>query len=303
MTMRANTVAVIGLGAMGGAMAANIAKKGFPLVVHDVDPARAEPLAVLGARVVSSPREAAELASRVIIMVETTAQVESVLLGPRGIAENPSKDLRVAVMSTIDPEALKCMHGQCAARGFTLFDAPVSGAQSRAVTAELTIFGGGDKAAFEAFRGVFEAVGKNLFHVGSIGQGMVVKLINNMLMHVNAVAVAEAAILARKAGLDLQVLYDAVRVSSGNSFAFELRMPRMIRRDFRPGGTFDISYKDQDLVTSFARQLGVPLLLSNVTQQVYQMGRAAGMNKLDGTALILVYERLAGIQNGAPTEP
>ena len=142
----------------------------------------------------------------------------------------------------------------------------------------------------------------SLFHVGEIGQGMVAKLINNTPMQVNAMAAAEAAVLAVKAGLDLQVLYDAVHVIGGNSVAFELRMPRMIKRDFQPGGTFDISYKDQDLVTSFAKQLGVPLLLCNVSQQVYQIGRASGLNKLDGSALIQVYERLAGMENAtSPT--
>ena len=297
--MADNTVAIIGLGAMGGPMAANIARRGIPVLVNDLDASKVLPLEKLGAQSVANPQEAARLASRIIIMVETTAQVESVLLGPAGIAQTPSKGCIVAVMSTIDPEALKRMHAKCGKQGVTVIDAPVSGAQSRAVTGELSIFAGGSEDAFDAFRDVFAAIGTNLFHVGTIGQGMMVKLINNMLMQVNAVAVAEAAVLAVKAGLNLQVLYDAVHVSSGNSFAFELRMPRMIKRDFRPGGTFDISYKDQELVTSFAKQLGVPLLLCNVSQQVYQIGRAAGLNKLDGTALIKVYEKLAGMEDAA----
>ena len=301
--MADNTVAIIGLGAMGEPMAANIARRGFPVLVNDLDTSKVALLEKLGAQSVASPEEAARLASRIIIMVETTAQVESVLLGPTGIVQTPSKGRIVAVMSTIDPDALKRMHAECGKQGITVIDAPVSGAQSRAVTGELSIFAGGSEEAFEAFRDVFAAVGTNLFHVGKIGQGMVVKLINNMLMQVNAVAVAEAAVLAVKAGLDLQVLYDAVRVSSGNSFAFELRMPRMMRRDFQPGGTFDISYKDQDLVTSFAKQLGVPLLLSNVSQQIYQIGRASGLSKLDGSALIKVYEKLAGMENATSSTP
>jgi 3-hydroxyisobutyrate dehydrogenase len=101
-----------------------------------------------------------------------------------------------------------------------------------------------------------------------------------------------------KAGLDPQTIYDVVRVSTGTSYAFEGRVPRMLRHDFAPGGTVDISFKDQELETAFAKQLGVPVLLANVTQQVYQMARVAGFNKEDGSAVLKVYERLAGVTVG-----
>jgi len=112
------------------------------------------------------------------------------------------------------------------------------------------------------------------------------------------VAVAEALVLGVKAGLDPQTIYDVVRASTGTSVAFESRVPKMLARDFTPGGTIDISFKDQELETAFAKQLGVPILLANVSQQVYQMARAAGFNKEDGSALIKVLERLAGVKVG-----
>ncbi len=128
------------------------------------------------------------------------------------------------------------------------------------------------------------------------GKGLAMKLLNNMLGQVATVAIAEALVFGVKAGLDPHQIYEVVRVSTGNSVQFENRAPRMLRRDFAPGGTIDISYKDQDLETSFAKRLGVPLLLANLTQQVYQMARAQGLNKEDGSAIIKVFEDLAGIK-------
>jgi 3-hydroxyisobutyrate dehydrogenase len=124
------------------------------------------------------------------------------------------------------------------------------------------------------------------------------KLVNNMLVQVNMVAVAEALVLGVKAGLDPQKIYEVVRVSTGTSSAFERGAARMLARDFSPAGTVDISFKDQELETAFAKQLGAPLLLANVSQQVYQMARAAGLGKQDGTAIIQVLEKLAGVKVG-----
>ena len=141
-------------------------------------------------------------------------------------------------------------------------------------------------------------MGANIFHVGTLGQGLAMKLVNNMLGQVARVAIAEALILGVKAGLDPQTIYDVVRVSTGTSHAFETGVPRILARDFTPGGTVDITFKDQELETAFAKQLGVPLLLANVTQQLYQAARAAGQNKEDGLSVIKVLEKLAGVQVG-----
>jgi 3-hydroxyisobutyrate dehydrogenase-like beta-hydroxyacid dehydrogenase len=181
-----------------------------------------------------------------------------------------------------------------------MLDAPVSGGTERAATGELSIIAGGDRATFDACRDLFAAMGTKHFHVGALGQGLAMKLVNNMLVQVNTVAVAEALVLAVKAGLDPQTVYDVVRVSTGTSYAFEQRVPKIIARDFAPGGTLDVYFKDQELATSFAKQLGMPMLLANVSQQVYQMARAAGLNKEDGSAIVKVLERLAGVHVGAP---
>jgi 3-hydroxyisobutyrate dehydrogenase-like beta-hydroxyacid dehydrogenase len=138
-------------------------------------------------------------------------------------------------------------------------------------------------------------MGNRTFHVGPLGNGLAMKLVNNMLVQVNTVAVAEALVLGVKAGLDPQAIYDVVRVSTGASAAWELRVPRILKGDYEPGGTIDISYKDQELETAFAKRLGVPVLLANVTQQVYQMARAQGLNKQDGSAVVKIFEQMAGV--------
>src|SRR6267378_3226095 len=238
----AGTVGFIGLGNMGRPMALNLVKRGFSLVVHDIDPTKVAPLRDRGAKVVASPEQVAAAAERTIVMVETTAQAESVIAGERGLVKSAPRGHIVICMSTIDPFALRRLAEQLAARGVATLDAPVSGGTERAGSGELSVIAGGDPATFEACRDLFAAMGTKLFHVGALGQGLAMKLVNNMLIQVNRVAVAEA------------------------------------------------------LEMGFAKQLGVPLLLANLTQQLYQMARAAGLNKEDGLAVIKVLERLAGVQ-------
>ena len=291
-------VGFIGLGNMGRPMALNLVKHGFPLIVHDIDPAKVEPLRARGAVVADSPERVAAAADRTICLVETTAQAEEVIAGPHGIVRTARPGHIVICMSTIDPFAARRLAETLAQSGVAMLDAPVSGGTERAATGELSIIAGGAPETFEACRDLFKAMGTQLFHVGGLGQGLAMKLVNNMLVQVNLVAVAEALVMGVKAGLDPRTIYEVVRVSTGTSSAFERAVPKILAREFAPGGTMDVYYKDQELETAFAKQLGVPLLLANVTQQVYQMARAAGLGKQDGTAIIQVLEKLAGVRVG-----
>ena len=294
----AGTVGFVGLGAMGGPMAQNLLKHGFSLVVHDVDPTKAALWRGRGAAVVGSAADAAAGVDRTICMVETTAQAEEVIAGERGAMHTARPGHVVICMSTVDPLAVRRLGERLAARGIAMLDAPVSGGTERALSGELSIIVGGAAATVAACQDLFRAMGTRIFHVGDLGQGLAMKLVNNMLNQVNTVAVAEALVLGVKAGLDPRAIYDVVRVSTGNSWAFEAHVPRILAREFAPGGTMDIAFKDQELETAFAKQLGVPVLLANVSQQVYQMARAAGLNKEDGSAVIKVLEQLAGVRVG-----
>lgn len=294
----AGKVGFIGLGAMGGPMALNLAKAGFALVVHDIDDKKLAPLTAVGAAASHSPDAVAAATGRTICMVETTEQAESVILGDCGIVRGARPGHIVLCMSTIDPFAAQRIGAELAERGIAMVDAPVSGGTVRAQSGELSVIVGGAAETFAACEDLFLAIGKNIFHVGALGHGLAMKLVNNMLGQVATVAIAEALTMGVKAGLDPHRIYEVIRVSTGTSQQFEARMPRILKRDFAPGGTIDISYKDQELETAFAKRLGVPLFLANVSQQVYQMARAAGFNKEDGSAVIKVYERLTGIAIG-----
>jgi 3-hydroxyisobutyrate dehydrogenase-like beta-hydroxyacid dehydrogenase len=292
------TIGFIGLGAMGAGMARNLLKAGYALVVNDIDGAKVAALVERGASAADNPADVARRSARTVTMVETTAQTEQVLLGEKGVIEGAARGHVVAMMSTIDPNAAKRMHDRLQEAGIAMLDAPVSGGSARAASGELVVIAGGDAASFESCRAMFKGMSANQFHVGRIGQGLALKLVNNMLIQVNTVAIAEAFVMGAKAGLDPKVMYEVIRVSTGASFALDHRVPRMLDGDFRPGGTVDISYKDQELETAFAKSLGVPLFLANISQQVYQMARAAGLCKEDGASVVKVYEAMAGVRIG-----
>ncbi len=294
----AGKVGFIGLGAMGGPMALNLVKAGFKLVVHDIDQTKTAPLRAKGAELAGTAEAVAAEVERTIVIVETTDQAQAVIAGERGIIKSAKPGHIVLCMATIDPFAARTLADQLAAQGIAMLDAPVSGGTGRAQSGDLSVIVGGAADVFAKCEDLFKVMGSRSFHVGPLGSGLAMKLVNNMLVQVNTVAVAEAMVLGVKAGLDPQMIYDVVRVSTGASAAWELRVPRILAGDFEPGGTIDISYKDQELETAFAKRLGVPLLLANVTQQVYQMARAKGLNKQDGSAIVKVFEQMANVTVG-----
>lgn len=298
MSARGDTIGFVGLGVMGGAMAENLLKAGYAVHGFDIAPAANKRLKAAGGTVVDGPAAAARAGSVSICMVETTAQAEAVIMGDGGLIEGVQDGDVVMCMATIDPLSVKAMHQTLSGRGVAMLDAPVSGGEARARAGTLSAIVGGDDAVVERCRPILEAMASQVFHMGGIGQGLAMKLVNNMLVQVGSVAVAEAMVMGAKAGLDPQAMLDVLRVSTGASAALEFRGPRFISGDFEPGGTIDISYKDQELETAFAKALGVPLFLANVSEQIYQMARAAGLGKQDGSAIVKLYEEMAGVRLG-----
>lgn len=294
---RAHTVGFIGLGKMGAGMATNLLKAGRRVVVYDIDPAKNAYFAEQGAVPASGPREVAERGRTVITMVDTTAQSRDVIVGPEGIISAAQPGDAVICMSTIDPEAVKAMHATLAARGVGLIEAPVTGMIKGAIDGTLRAFVGGDPETLESCRSVLEPMTSEIIHIGPIGHGLTMKLINNMLSKINSIAAIEGIVLGAKAGLDPQLMLDVIGKSTGNSPAFQYRAQRIIDRNF-DGVRLDISCKDLELETSLGSALHVPLFLANVTKQVYEMGRAAGYGDLDATVIVQIYEQLTGITVG-----
>tara|TARA_Y100001934_G_scaffold666_1_gene891 strand:- start:223 stop:1128 length:906 start_codon:yes stop_codon:yes gene_type:complete len=299
MSDRNDKIGFIGMGMMGGGMAANLLKADFEMVAYDIDPAKNERFAGLGATIANGPAGVAQAASTVICIVETSAQVRDVVLGDGGILDGAQEGDTFICSATVDPIMVKELHNLLAEKGIKMLDAPVSGGVPRAESGDLSIICGGDADVVEACRPYFDAMSAKVFHMGGIGQGLAMKLCNNMITQVTRVVIAEAMALGAKAGLNPQEMFDVISVSTGNSATFQAAAPRMLSGDFSPGGTVDISYKDQELETEFAKALGVPMFMAAASQQVYQMGRAAGLNKYDGSSLVTLYEEMTGVKVGS----
>jgi 3-hydroxyisobutyrate dehydrogenase-like beta-hydroxyacid dehydrogenase len=275
-------------------MALNVLKAGFHLVVYDLDQTKTAQFAAIGARVANGPDDVARQARIVITMVDTTEQSKRVTLLPGGIIDGAQKDDIVLCMSTIDPASITQWQETLAASGVHILDAPVTGMIQGAKDGTLKALVGGDTASLDACRPVLVSMTSEIIHVGSLGQGLLMKLVNNMLYKVNSIAAIEGLVLGVKAGLDPKMMLEVIGGSTGGSPAFTYRAKRMISRDFE-GVRLDISYKDMVMETSLGRSLKVPLMLPNLALQIFEMGRAAGLGGKDASALITIFERLAGM--------
>ena len=292
---RDKTVGFIGLGMMGQHMAANILKAGHALAAFDVLKAKVDHIVGLGGQAASSPADVARRASVVISMVDTTAQAEEVIVGPGGLIDAAQSGDVIISMSTIDPNALRAMHATLAKKGVGLIDAPVSGMEKGAKAGTLKAYVGGDAVVLEKATPVLKAMTAEIVHFGAIGQGTTMKLINNLLCQVQWVVTAEALVLGTKAGLDPTQMVQTILKATGNSVAFEYSAPRILERNF-DGIRLDISFKDLELQTQLAKSLQVPMFMTNVAQQVYQVARAMGLGSEDGGAtLVKVYEQMTGV--------
>jgi 3-hydroxyisobutyrate dehydrogenase len=296
---RAKTVGFVGLGAMGGPMAKNLLAAGLPMVVYDIDPAKNERFADLGAGVGTGPADVARRAHVLISMVDTTEQALEVIVGPGGFIDGAKAGDVVVSMGTIDPKAVQQMHGALAATGVEIIDAPVTGMIAGAERGTLKAYVGGAASALETARPALAPMTSEIRHIGALGQGIIVKLVNNMLAQAGRILVVEAMVLGAKAGIDPQTIIDVVTSTSGNSVVFETSAPRMLSRDFT-GIRMDITIKDLELETQVAKSLGVPMFMAAVAQQVYQMGKAAGLGSEDPTAVVKIYEQLTGISLARP---
>jgi 3-hydroxyisobutyrate dehydrogenase-like beta-hydroxyacid dehydrogenase len=296
---RAQTVGFVGLGAMGGPMARNILKRGHKLVVFDIDSRKNETFAQLGAQVASGPADVAENAAICISMVDTTAQAEEVIVGPSGFIGTARPGDAIISMSTIDPFAVAAIHDRLAAKGVEMIDAPVSGLITGAENGTLKAYVGGEAATVEKCRAVLDSMTSEVRHIGAIGQGIMMKLVNNMLAQAGRVLVVEAMMMGAKAGLDPELMIELISKATGNSVIFQHAAPRLLSRDFT-GIRMDITIKDLELETQVAKALKTPTFMATVAQQVYMMGKAAGYGSEDPAAVVKVYEHLTGVTLARP---
>jgi 3-hydroxyisobutyrate dehydrogenase len=292
-------IGFIGLGIMGGGMSRNLIAAGFPLTVWNRSPHKAEPLVALGARAAASPAELAAECDIILSCVSDTPDVEAVLLGTGGVIDGVRPGALVIDMSTISPAATRTIAGRLAERGAAMLDAPVSGGSEGAARGTLSIMVGGEASDFERALPVFQAMGKTITHVGAIGAGQTVKLVNQILVVVNMLAVSEALIFAQAGGLDLDKTIAAVAGGAAGSWMLSNRGTQAIRRDWRPGFSIDLQQKDVRLVLEAAREMGIPLVATSLIDNLYRVLQAQGLGHEGNHALIKALEALSGIRVGA----
>ncbi|MFH1032165.1 MAG: 2-hydroxy-3-oxopropionate reductase [Chloroflexota bacterium] len=294
-------VGFIGLGIMGKPMARNLMKAGFEVSVYNRTTSKADQLVSEGAKKANSPKDLAEKNPVLIIMVADTPDVESVILGKNGVIEGIKPDSVVIDMSTISPQATQIMAGRLKEKGAFMLDAPVSGGEPGAVNATLSIMVGGEAKIFERCRHIFEALGKNITHVGPNGMGQTVKLMNQILAAGNLNVVVEALMFAQKMGVDLNKAIDAIKNGAAGSWQLSNLGPRIIQRDFKPGFMIDLMQKDLNLIMGAADATKTPLPVTSLIHQMFYSLQSAGDGKSGTQALVKALERIAGVEVGRST--
>jgi 3-hydroxyisobutyrate dehydrogenase len=291
-------VGFIGLGIMGRGMAANLLRAGFDLSVWNRTPAKADELVAAGAKLAASPAELAAGCTVICSCVSDTPDVHEVLLGPQGAVHGLKSGALVVDMSTISPQGAREVAAALGKRGVHFLDAPVSGGSEGAAKGTLSIMVGGDGTQVERAAPLLQAMGKTITHVGGHGDGQSVKLVNQILVVGNMLAVAEALVFAQASGLDLDKTLQAVVGGAAGSWMLANRGPQCVRRDWRPGFTIDLQQKDLRIVLDAADQVAAPMLATAQIFQLYRTLQAAGLGHEGNHALIKAVERLAGIEVG-----
>ena len=288
-------VGFIGLGIMGSRMAANLRRAGHELAVFNRTRETADAWARdHGAAVAATPAQAAAEAEVVITMVVDGPQVEAVLLGDGGAAGGAAEGTLCVDMSTIAPTETRRIGAALAERGVRFMDAPVTGSSPRAQDGTLTIMAGGEPQDFERAGPLFEAMGELIVHVGGLGDGEMIKLINNAVAAVNAATVGEALLVARRTGLDLDALVRVMGAGSGGSAMLELKAEPMRRHDYATLFKLDHMLKDVRLCLEEGQAVGAPFPAAASTREILTAASRQGHGDEDFAAMIEVLEAAAG---------
>jgi 2-hydroxy-3-oxopropionate reductase len=292
-------VGFIGLGIMGRPMALNLIKAGHELVVYDIVEKNMEELIVAGAAAAASCREVAESSDIVITMLPNSPHVRAAVLGEGGVLEGARSGMILIDMSSIAPAASQEIEGACREKGVKMIDAPVSGGEPKAIDATLAIMVGGDKAVYEQVKdSLLLKVGASAVYCGSIGAGNTVKLANQIIVACNIAACAEAFTLAKRAGVDPERVFEAIRGGLAGSTVMNAKIPMMMAGNFTPGFKVDLHIKDLDNVLATGHNVGAPLPLTAAIMEMMQTLRADGRGNEDHSALARYYAKLCGTAIG-----
>lgn len=297
------TVAVIGLGTMGGPMAAHLVKAGYDVIGYNRSPSKIDRLVQQGGRRAADVTEAARNADVVLTTLPDSPDVEEVVLGEGGVLESARPGTLLIDASTIRPEVSIRVTEAARQQGLRAVDAPVSGGEQGAIEGTLSIMVGGEKADVAAARPILEAVGSNVVHVGPAGSGQTVKAANQLIVAGTIQLVAEALVFLEAHGVDTAAAVQVLAGGLTGNRILDRKSDGMRARQFQPGFRVDLHHKDLGILTAAAREVGVAIPVGALVAQLMGALRAQGHGSLDHSALLLLVEQLSGRGPDEPPPP
>ena len=289
-------IGFIGLGIMGKPMAKNLLKAGYHLTVYDINNLPVKELSEAGAKEGKSSKDVAAQSEVVITMLPNSPEVKEVVLGEDGVLEGAKPGTILIDMSSIAPLVVREISEKANEKGVAMLDAPVSGGEPKAIDGTLAIMVGGPKNVFEETKGILVVMGASVTLVGDIGSGDTTKLANQIIVALNIAAISEAMVLATKAGVHPERVYQAIRGGLAGSTALDAKMPLILKGNFKPGFRIELHIKDMMNALETAHELGVPLPLSSQIMEIMQALKVDGKAKDDHGGIIQFYEKVAQVE-------
>ena len=290
-------IGLIGLGIMGKPMAKNMLKAGYDLTVNDLNQAAVQEIVSCGAKAATN-NEIGKTCDLVMTMVPNSPQVKAVMLGEDGVAAHMRPGTTFIDMSSINPVASKEIAAELAKKNIEMLDAPVSGGEPKAIDGTLSFMVGGKQEVFDRFKPVLESMGASVVLCGDVGAGNTTKLANQIVVACNIQAVAEALTLAKKAGVDPELVFQAIKGGLAGSTVMNAKAPMMIEGNDKPGFKIDLHIKDLNNVLDCAHAVGAPVPMTAEVQEIMQWLHNHEGGQKDHSAIAQYYEYLTGIQIG-----
>lgn len=289
-------IGFIGLGIMGRPMARNLLKAGYRLVVLDIKQSAVDELVAMGAEMAAVPEEIAEGCEYIITMLPDSPDVKEVVLGKKGLINGIRSGSVFIDMSSISPIVSRELSEKLEEKGAEMLDAPVSGGEPKAIEGTLSVMTGGKKDVFDRCYPILKAMAASVVYTGSIGAGNVTKLANQIIVALNIAAMSEALVLASKAGVKPELVFQAIRGGLAGSTVLDAKAPMVLDRNFKPGFRITLHIKDLKNALAASQELGVALPLTSAVMEMMQSVRADGFGENDHGSLVHYYEKLADIE-------
>jgi 2-hydroxymethylglutarate dehydrogenase len=291
-------IGFVGTGRMGNEFSQRLIQAGYEVVVFDVKKEAYKNLITMGAKAAESACEVGQHCELTFTSLPRSEIVQEVIAGPQGILADSKAGSIVVDLSTTLPQTTIFIGKEAAKKGIDFLDAPVSGGVKGVRQGTLSIMVGGEEKVFAKVKPILEKIGKNILHVGKLGAGQSIKLVNNLIFNLNRLALVEGLVLGAKAGIDPQMMVQVIGVSSGNSYVLQHKAADILGGNFADEETssLNLACKTLKLISDFADDLNVPLFSLNIAKQIYNLGKAKGFGEETPSCIIRLYEEAAGVQ-------